>query len=307
MPGASTTPPRHVGRGTRGRNRLDTRSKGTVFARHGSAVIGPTHKCQRQQPRGCGTRCLTIRQARSGGHRATEAPTPLSRPIARHGSTAEGPGLRRSPAGSTAAPGAAFAAGGCAPAAARTRRHSSPPHFPSLPQPAYVAQAGTHHDRRPRGAEQPPALRCLDGRGDARAGAARASITSRATACRGPSLLPHLPHRPAGCEHAVASARPLSARDDGGAAAPVPRPEGGPGGRAHQRGAGVRRRAGHARHSLRRPHSLLRSLRAARLPLPARGGPDPPRSATACRASTAESSSPQVVSLEAFRRKPREG
>ena len=64
--------------GERGRNRLDTRGKDVSFARHGSAVIGPYHKCQRQQRNGA--RCLTsFRQARSGGHRATEAPHSLRR------------------------------------------------------------------------------------------------------------------------------------------------------------------------------------------------------------------------------------
>jgi hypothetical protein len=38
VPGAST-----IG----GRNRLDTRGKDPLFARHGSAVIGPFDKCQR--------------------------------------------------------------------------------------------------------------------------------------------------------------------------------------------------------------------------------------------------------------------
>ena len=61
-----------VGGCLRGRNRIDARGKGTVFARHGSAVIGPFHKCQRQRctPRGC----LTASRARLGGRRATEVP-----------------------------------------------------------------------------------------------------------------------------------------------------------------------------------------------------------------------------------------
>ena len=45
--------------------------KALIFARHDTAVIGPSFKCQRQPH---GSRCLTLRQARSGGDRATEAP-----------------------------------------------------------------------------------------------------------------------------------------------------------------------------------------------------------------------------------------
>src|SRR6516225_3805490 len=60
---------------SRGRNRLDTRGKDASFARHGSAVIGPTHKCQRQR----GARCRRINGKRgSGGTGQQKPPNSLS-------------------------------------------------------------------------------------------------------------------------------------------------------------------------------------------------------------------------------------
>ena len=75
-----------------GRNRLDARGKDSLFARHGSAVIGPIHKCQRQQP--YGARCLTDSGQRgSGGTGQQKPPTSVRRvacaPRKRSGSTGQ--------------------------------------------------------------------------------------------------------------------------------------------------------------------------------------------------------------------------
>jgi uncharacterized protein len=57
-----------------GRNRLDTRGKDDPFARHGSAVIGPIYKCQRQS----GTRCRCVSDKRGSGGTGQQKPPNIS-------------------------------------------------------------------------------------------------------------------------------------------------------------------------------------------------------------------------------------